>query len=208
MRIKTVYVSPMSENCYVVESDKAVVFIDPGAFTREIREMAEGVGNREALILITHFHFDHILGVEPLSRMLGCRVAIGAFDAAGLTDDSLNLCRMVGLGPNLKGADILLSDGDEISCGDLEFKVMHTPGHTAGSVCYLIEDALFSGDTLFSYDVGRTDFPTGSSEKLAASMLKLEKLEDATRVFSGHGEATTIGREKQNNTFLRRACGI
>ncbi len=208
MRIKTVCIPLMSENCHVIESEKAVVFVDPGIFTDEIRQVADSVGDKEALILLTHFHFDHILGIESLSAMLGCKVAIGEGDAVGLTDDNFNLCAMAGFRSNVKSADILLCDGDKISCGDLEFEVIHTPGHTAGSVCYRIEDALFSGDTLFSYDVGRTDFPTGSEEALERSMKKLCKLDDNTRVFSGHGETTTIGQEKCRNMFLRRACGI
>ena len=137
--------------------------------------------------------------------MLGAKIAIGEQEADALLDDDITLCTRFHLPEKKRKADITLADGEEYTVGDITFKVLHTPGHTEGSCCYLFGDVLVSGDTLFEQNVGRTDLKAGDPEKMRNSLARLSKLPDNTRVLSGHGGATTIGQEKQNNVYMKRA---
>ena len=137
-----------------------------------------------------------------LKTKTGVKIAIGEKENFALSDESYNLANLFGANIKPFSADILLEDNCELNVGDLTFKVLHTPGHTVGSVSYLAEDVLFSGDTLFYMSVGRTDFPGGDFSVLRKSIDRLFELDGETTVLSGHGEATTIAFEKQNNPFL------
>ena len=153
--------------------------------------------------MLTHCHFDHIGGAEQLRNNTGVKIAIGELENEFLSDPSVNLSGLLGEPVKPFSADLLLKDGEEVSVGDLKFKVIHTPGHTSGSVSYLFGDILFSGDTVFNCSIGRTDFPTGDYFVLSSSIKKLYELDGDIRVFSGHGEATTIEYEKMYNPFVR-----
>ncbi|MCB8818014.1 MBL fold metallo-hydrolase [Desulfosporosinus shakirovi] len=196
----------MGANCYLfycAETKKAVV-IDPGADGKRIYRWVMEKGLKVDYILITHGHVDHIGAVDELRELLGdVLVGIHADDAGMLTDDRKNLSSYVGSRLVLKKADILLQDGQELMIGKERIKVIATPGHSPGGVCFLCSEGLFSGDTLFAGSIGRTDFPGGSMNQLLEGVKKkLLILPEDTRVFPGHGEETSIGEEKRDNPFL------
>ena len=155
-------------------------------------------------ILLTHGHFDHIASVGKLRELYPeAKIYIHALDADKLTDAEKNLSTWQGRVITAPAADVLLKDGDGILLGEETLRVLHTPGHTAGSVCYSVPCRLFSGDTLFSMSVGRWDFPDGDGAALIAGIHeKLMVLPDQTQVFPGHGPATSIGNERLGNPYL------
>ncbi|KGK91609.1 beta-lactamase [Desulfosporosinus sp. HMP52] len=196
----------MGANCYLfscAESKNAVV-IDPGADGKRIYRWILEKGLKVEYILLTHGHIDHIGAVDELRELLGdVKVGIHEGDAGMLTDGKKNLSSYFGPGLALQKADLLLSDGQELMIGKEQLKVIATPGHSPGSVCFLCSDGLISGDTLFAGSIGRTDFPGGSMDQLLSGVKnKLLLLPENTRVFPGHGEETSIGEEKRDNPFL------
>lgn len=199
-------VGAMGANCYLFscsETKKAVI-IDPGADGKRIYRWVLEKGLKVEYILITHGHVDHIGAVDDLRELLGdVLVGIHVDDAEMLTDARKNLSSYVGQGIALKKADLLLQDGQELVIGQERIKVISTPGHSPGGVCFLCSEGLFSGDTLFAGSIGRTDFPGGSMNQLLDGVKKkLLILPENTRVFPGHGEETSIGEEKRSNPFL------
>jgi len=196
----------MGANCYLyacMESKKAAI-IDPGADGKRIYRWALEKGLKVDYILLTHGHVDHIAAVDELRALLGgVSVGIHAGDAEMLTDAKKNLSGYIGTPIVLQSADFLLQDGQEITIGKQVLKVISTPGHSPGCVCFLSTEGLFSGDTLFAGSIGRTDFPGGSLDQLLKGVReKLLILPDETRVFPGHGEETSIGEEKRDNPYL------
>ena len=203
MKIKRLPLESISINCYLISTEKAAIVIDPGFYSSEVEEFLKDNASPKKLILLTHCHFDHIGDADRLRSATNTKIAIGEFDNNSLSDPNKNLCNLFGADLKPFSADITLIDGEIVSVGDIEIKVIHTPGHTLGGVCYLIDDILFSGDTLFSGSIGRTDFPDGDFAILKNSVNKLYQLPESTKVYSGHGEATTIGYEKKYNPFIR-----
>ena len=203
MEIKPIPLKYFGTNCYLVFTEKTAIVIDPGCYDGRVEEYLQNAKEKERIILLTHCHFDHIADAERLSKATDTKIAIGAMDNDGLSDPNINLCNLFGADVKPFSADILLQDGEVLTVGDTEIKVINTPGHTVGGVCYLIGDNLFSGDTLFKLSIGRTDFPNGSFKTLETSVKKIYNLPDDTKVYSGHGEPTSIGFEKKNNPFVR-----
>ena len=203
MEIKTVHLGFINENCYLVSSDNAAIVIDPGYCSDEITAFLKDNSSKERLIMLTHCHFDHIGAAKKLSETAGVKIAIGRLDADGLSNPSYNLSSTFRTHLEPFNADILLEDGNIVTVGDLKIKVILTPGHTKGSVCYLIGNNLFSGDTLFYESFGRTDFPGGSEEEMINSFYKLiTKLDKTVKVFPGHDDPTTIEHEAEFNPLL------
>lgn len=197
----------MGANCYLVSCDQTgkAVLIDPGAGSRMILNWLNKHNLDIRYILLTHGHCDHIGAVEELRRELGLQVAIHKDDADMLLDPAKNLSLYLGKSVKLSPAEILLEDNQELTVGNTTVKVLHTPGHTPGSICLLTEEGLISGDTLFNGSVGRTDFPGGNMKVLIDSISrKLLPLDDNTPVYPGHESKTTIGRERKYNPFI---CG-
>ena len=198
---------PLMTNCYFVrdtETGDAVV-VDPGGFSPALVRQAELVGKENVKgILLTHCHFDHIMGVAQLKRLTGAPIYLPEEEAGAPADASLNLMGMLP-GEQLRpfAADVLVRGEGPLSIGSLRFQVLHTPGHTAGSRCYLIGRDLLSGDTLFQYSVGRTDFPTGNGATLLASVRRLAALPGDYQVYPGHGDATTLEAERRYNPYLQ-----
>lgn len=208
-RIKTCVLGTVSTNCYIVSRDGKAVIIDPADDFSYLQVSCEELGARPCAVLLTHGHFDHILAAKSLRDEFQIPVYCGAQEKALLEDPSLNLSKNFGLSYEIT-PDHLCSDDEEIQLLDRTWKVITTPGHTAGSVSYLVkeEEVLFSGDTLFEGTFGRTDLPTSSTAAIVDSITKkLFALPDDTMVYPGHGNPTTIGREKQDNpvtNYVRR----
>ena len=202
MILKKLIVGPFASNCYIVgfESDNEGMIIDPGASAKQILSTVKELGLNIRLIVLTHGHMDHIGAVKGVKEATGAEVAIHTDDAKFLRRLSLSTIYNFSF-PSTP--DRLLGDGDSIDVGDLHFTVLHTPGHSPGGICLLGHGVLFSGDTLFNYGIGRTDFPGASHNQLMNSIYtKLMTLPDDTVVYPGHGSDTTIGTERRTNPFL------
>ena len=202
MEIKTLHLGLIKTNCYLLSTGKAAVVIDPGFDRPSTLDFLNENADKERLILLTHAHFDHIGGAEILREKTGAKIGIGELAADGLNDTKLNLSAMFHAHISPFKPDFTYKNGDIIRVGDIELHVISTPGHTVGGVSYLVGDCLFSGDTLFQNSIGRTDFPGGDLRVLQHSLKKLMSLPPDTAVYPGHGDATTIAREKENNMFV------
>ncbi len=194
----------MGTNCYIVwDENKNGVIIDPGFIDSRIKTIIDENDLIIHYILLTHGHFDHIGAVEKLKKETGAQVLIHENDKACLTDPKRNLSYLAGLDLSGQEADGFLVDEEILQVGNLSFKIIHTPGHSKGGVCFLINKHLFSGDTLFNSSIGRTDFfDSDMNELIAAIRHKLFVLPDDILVYPGHGENTMIGYEKKHNPYL------
>lgn len=202
MEIKVITLGHIQVNCYLVSTEKAALVVDPGFESKIVEDFLIQNCDKERLILLTHAHFDHIGGAVALRDITDTDIAIGEKENFALSDSAFNLSDRFHAHIEPFSADILLRDLEEITVGDIKIKTIFTPGHTVGGVSYLVDDVLFSGDTLFNLSIGRTDFPGGNFEVLKNSVNKLFMLDGKTTVLAGHGEATTIAFEKENNPFL------
>lgn len=200
MTVYKLYPLGFAANTYLLTADgKTAVAIDP-AQPRVLHEAAKR-GLTVKYALFTHGHFDHIGGAAALQRS-GAKI--------GCPERECELALHRNLGREMGGeevppfsVDFTLRDGQQIELCGVSFRVVATPGHTAGGVCYLAEDALFTGDTLFQGSVGRSDLPTGDGAQLERSVKKLYALEGDYRVFPGHGEDTALEYERKYNAFIR-----
>ncbi|MGN0675297.1 MAG: MBL fold metallo-hydrolase [Oscillospiraceae bacterium] len=197
-------------NCYIVvtEAKNAVMIDAPWGAERLLAEI-EKQGAKLKKILLTHGHCDHIESLAEIAEKTGAEVYIHTLDEPKLTDPYTNLSEFFAayLDESAKPYDKAhcVSDGDVITQDELSFTVMHTPGHTSGSVCYIADDVIFSGDTLFKNSIGRTDMPDGNYKALSESLKKLESFKgehDDYRLLSGHGDDSTLNCEKRSNPFL------
>jgi len=209
MIVKMLVVGPLASNCYIVGSSatKQGMIIDPGAEAETILGTVQQMGLSIALIVVTHAHIDHIDALRAVKERTNAPFAIHEAEKKSLsTAPPMNIVASLGLSP-FKSApqpDRLLKDGDHIDVGDLHFEVLHTPGHSPGGICLSGHGVVFSGDTLFNFGIGRTDFAGGSYERLMKSICeKLMVLPDETIVYPGHGPSTTIGDERRGNPFLQ-----
>ncbi len=211
--VQTNVIGMVGTNCYLVyDADKSgAVLIDPAENAALLLNQCRELGLTPEAILLTHGHFDHIGAVSELLRAFPVPVYAGRQEQPLLSDPQLNLSAAYGRPMTVKEPR-LLEDGQEITLLGRQWKVIATPGHTAGSVCYYVEQerTLFSGDTLFCESYGRTDFPTGSGKLLTASVTgRLFALPEGTVVYPGHEAATTIGHEKRYNPLApRRPAGF
>lgn len=188
-------------NCYIIldEISKEIIVIDPAGDVDKIEEMINILGGKLKYIYLTHCHGDHIMGVTELKNRCGGKILIHREDSEGLNDAKINLTPYIIEKVIELEADSRIDGEDLIHLGNLEFKVIHTPGHTKGGTCLYCEKekCLFSGDTLFRGTWGRTDVPTGSLEDIMNSITnKLMKLPDETICYPGHGLSTKIRDEK------------
>ena len=200
MIIKRLEVPPIGTNCYLLEDNdaKLAAVIDPGGAPEAILGRAEGDGVTVVSVLLTHGHYDHAGAVQALRAALpGIKVYLHPADAA-LTGDEM----MPGIGETLP-----YNDGDTVPVGNLTVQVLHTPGHTPGGVCLLVEDTIFAGDTLFQGSMGRTDLPGGDYDQIMASLRRLNDLPGNYQVLPGHMGPTTLNRERTDNYYMREASG-
>ncbi len=203
MEIKKLTLGHIAVNCYLLGDESSAVVIDPGFEAEEAVNFLKNSQNKERLIILTHAHYDHIGFALELSRKTNTKIAIGKFDNDALKNSYVNLAVMFHTELEPFSADMLLKEGDILTVGNIELKVLHTPGHTVGSISLLACDVLFSGDTLFKESIGRTDFLGGSFGEIEKSVKRLYTLPESTVVMCGHGEDTAIGYEKNHNPYIR-----
>lgn len=193
--VESMILGDLDTNCYLVwgQNSESCVIIDPAASPERILNRAAQLGKTVQAILLTHGHFDHVGGVKAVAEKTGCAVYLCTQDLTlppRLTDGPLYYTQPYG-------------EGDIVQAANLTFQVLHTPGHTAGSVCLITEDALFSGDTLFAGTCGRTDIPGSSPVAMARSLARLGALPGDYTVYPGHGRSSTLSYERQTNPYLR-----
>jgi glyoxylase-like metal-dependent hydrolase (beta-lactamase superfamily II) len=202
----TLPTGPLDVNCYIVGCEKTgkAAVIDPGGHADAIRERLKKHGLELAVVINTHGHFDHIGGNADLLADSGAELMIHPADRF-LLDNVSDHARAFGLTAAPSPAPSReLNDGDVISVGELTLKVIHTPGHSPGGICLLVGDYLIVGDSVFAGSIGRTDLPGGNYDQLISSIKsRLLTLPDDTRIFPGHGPASTIGDEKLYNPYLQ-----
>ena len=201
MQVKVLQVGPIGTNCYLLEDEKAHVaaVIDPGDEAGRILQVIKDDGVDVKYILLTHGHYDHTTAVPELHQALPqAEIYIHKADANGAGS---RLFPLAGQIPDLKFYD----EGDVLTLGELTIQVLHTPGHSKGSVTLKVGDVLFCGDTLFAGSCGRTDLAGGSYEEIMASLKKLGELPGDYHVCPGHDVTSTLERERRSNPFLREA---
>ena len=206
MKMITFVAGPIDANNYLLwdEASKEAVLIDCSEYKEEIIEAVRENNLNVKYILLTHGHFDHVLGVNEMKEALNCKVGVNKGDVTML--DNINEFAKFFAFPHVEPPkyDFLVDDGEELHFGNEKIKVIYTPGHTEGGVCYLVDGKLFCGDTLFRNSYGRTDLFGGDFDKIHHSLLDIIfKLNDEIRVYPGHGPASTIGYEKVHNEINR-----
>lgn len=205
MILKQYIAGPIDANNYLVadEKSKEAVLIDCSEHVQKILDDVKELGLKVKYILLTHGHFDHVMGVNSMKKELGAEVLINQKDEKQL-EMTQTILKTFGIFVEKNPEyDKYIDKNTELKIGEIPIKIFETPGHTEGGLCYLIDGKLFSGDTLFRNYVGRTDLPGGNYAKLENSIKNvLYKLPDETEVFPGHNEMTTIGYEKKHNEIV------
>lgn len=202
----TVYTLPLGDyqtNCYIVcaAESKTCAVIDPGYFPERILSFLADKGLGLDAILLTHGHFDHVGAVKALVEATGCRLWMKESDYTQRSNPQNDFLYPI---HDCDFCEVsFCEEGEKISAGGAVFTVMETPGHTWGSVCYLCEDAIFSGDTLFAGSCGRTDLPGGDYGTIVLSLERLAELQGDYTVYPGHGSATTLAQERMYNPYMR-----
>jgi len=205
MRIEGIVVGCIETNCWLVDDGQGgpLLVIDPGS---EPKLVLEAIGGREvSSIVLTHGHFDHAGAVGDVISATGAPFAIHVDDAKNVVSSLTNGGEEFAMPVSTPAPDILLHEGDHVRAGSLDFVVIHVPGHTPGGIALYADGHLFSGDTLFSGSVGRTDLPGGDGAAIKTSIARLAALPPETQVHPGHGPQTTISRELRVNPFFPRA---
>jgi glyoxylase-like metal-dependent hydrolase (beta-lactamase superfamily II) len=206
MIIENIVVGSYMVNCYLTgDSDSSeIIIIDPGFSPDQIIDTIESKGFKPVGIVLTHGHGDHIGAVEELIAKYSIPLYVHKFDDELIRGGASSFTKMMFGREIILNADKYLEEGDIVTVGKMQYKVLHTPGHTPGGICLVCEDAIFSGDTLFRGSIGRTDFPGGSYEQIINSIkTKILQYPDDTKVYPGHNTSSTIGYEKKNNPFLK-----
>ena len=206
MILKTLPVGTLGTNCYILGCEKthAGVIIDPGGEAPRIIDEAAADRLEIQYIINTHAHIDHIQANEELRKTFSCPLCIHEKDEESYGNPDLNLSSPVLCSPiTFPPADKKLREGDKIEIGELSLSILHTPGHTPGSISIIVEKDVFTGDALFAGGIGRTDLPGGDYDLLMKSIReKLLTLPDDFLIHPGHGPSSTIGTEKKGNPWL------
>ncbi|MDD2372903.1 MAG: MBL fold metallo-hydrolase [Syntrophomonadaceae bacterium] len=206
MILRGLEIGSIGVNCYIIgcEETKEAAVIDPGGNPQAIKKLLDEEGLTAIYIINTHGHIDHIGGNRELKELTGAKIIIHQKDAKMLTNAVANFSFLMGSKVTSPAADQFIKEGDTIKIGNtVELEVLEVPGHSPGSVALKIDNIIFAGDALFYGSIGRTDFPGGSYNELISNIKqKLLCYDDDTVVYPGHGPATSIGFERQNNPFL------
>lgn len=206
MTLRTLCLGELDTNCYIVWDDnRTAMIVDPADEAEKILALIEAERLSVGAVVLTHAHFDHMLAAQEVCVATGAPLCVGARDADALFDPIRNLSGVFQMCPPMCwAADRTLSGGDVLTIGELSFTVLETPGHTPGCICLMGDGVLFAGDTLFRDSIGRVDFPGSDVSAMLVSLRQLVKLPADLAVYSGHGPATTIGREVERNPYLQR----
>jgi len=206
-KIHTIVVGALQTNCYILQSNHGAIIIDPGDEPERIVRFLNDIKVEPSQIIATHTHFDHVLGVDSIRAKLNVPFLIHRDDLSMLESMQNRVHQFMGFDvPPPPKVDRYLKDGDLLNVGDETIRVLHTPGHSPGSISLSGDGYVFTGDALFNQSIGRTDLPGGDLKTLINSIReRLFKLDDATTVYPGHGPETTIGDEKLANPFVGKA---
>jgi hydroxyacylglutathione hydrolase len=207
-KIHTLVVGRLQTNCYVLQSESTAFIVDPGDEPERILRFLNDIAVSPTKIIATHSHFDHVLGVEAIQRGLNIPFLIHRDDLSLLQSMQSRVRQFMGFEVSSPPkVDRFLKDGDTLNLGGEIVKVVHTPGHSPGSISLSGQGFVLTGDALFNQSIGRTDLPGGDLETLVHSIKeRLFKLDDQTVVYPGHGPETTIGDEKLANPFVGKAA--
>lgn len=206
LELQQCVLGPVYTNCYIAKNKETgeALIIDPADSPSKIELKVNAMGARPVTVLLTHGHFDHIMGVEAVREKYQIPVYACRQEEEMLREPSVNMTDQMGKSCSIR-PDVFLDDLQVFEAAGFSIQMIHTPGHTKGSCCYYLkeEGVLFSGDTLFCGSVGRTDFPGGSASQIRDSLHRLlAALPDDTSVYPGHDTSTTIGYEKRYNPFV------
>jgi hydroxyacylglutathione hydrolase len=197
--VETIPVGLLETNCYLVLAGNSLVIIDPGSDPEVILQACGS--RRVSHVLLTHGHFDHVTAVDAIRKKKKCPVILHKKDIC-LYDNARETAAMFGCSSDILDPPDVVWDREEDLALPEPFRVMHTPGHSPGGVCYIAYNYLFSGDTLFAGSIGRTDLQGSSTRDMEASLKKILLLPDDLKVCPGHGPSTTLRKEKETNPFL------
>ena len=203
-KLHTLVVGRLQTNCYILQSDSTALIIDPGDEPERIVRFLDDIAVRPSKIIATHTHFDHVLGVNAIRAKLNIPFLIHRDDLSMLESMQSRVRQFMGFSvPPPPKVDQFLADGESITIGHDTVKVLHTPGHSPGSISLAGRDYVLTGDALFNQSIGRTDLPGGDLTTLVRSITdRLFSLDDETIVYPGHGPETSIGDEKLTNPFV------
>ena len=209
-KIHRIVVGDLRTNCYILQSNNAAIIIDPGAEPERIVRFIRDIKVKPSQIIVTHTHFDHVLGVDVVRAKLDIPFLIHHDDLSMLESMQSRVHQFMGFEvPPPPRVDSYLKDRDVLTVGDETVQVLHTPGHSPGSISISGRGYVFTGDALFNQSIGRTDLPGGDLKTLIHSIRdRLFKLKDETIVYPGHGPETTIGDEKLANPFVGKAVKL
>lgn len=205
INIKCFVIGLIGTNCYLIEDEAtgALAVIDPADHSDALLQEIDAHGGKLDYILLTHGHYDHISGAAELCDRYHPTVCASEKELMLIGEPSYNLSKNHGLTIAPFSVDRPLKDGESILLGESEIRFILTPGHTMGSGCYIVDDSIFSGDTLFCTSVGRTDFPTSSMHDMMQSVIRLKNLDGNYDVYPGHDIFTTLDRERKYNPFMQ-----
>jgi glyoxylase-like metal-dependent hydrolase (beta-lactamase superfamily II) len=205
IKVKKIISGSLEENCYAVydsESLRAAI-IDPGEDGKKVIFEMQKDKLKPELLINTHGHYDHVLSDDQVRFEFKIPLAIHEYEAQMLAGDYGNSSGSISFTVNVREPEILLKDNQKVELSFTTFKVMHTPGHTKGSICLLFHGFLITGDTLFAGTIGRTDFGGGSYEEILSSLFKIKKLKPPLVIYPGHGSNTTLTNEIRHNPYLK-----
>lgn len=206
--IQTLVVGQLQTNCYIIKSGDDAIVVDPGDEPERILRFIKDIDTKPTRIIATHTHFDHVLGVNGVRKATKARFLIHPDDLPMLQSMQLRVRQIMGFEvPPPPKVDSYVQDGDSLKVGDETIRVLHTPGHSPGSVSLYGKGYVLTGDALFNQSIGRTDLPGGDLKTLIHSIReRLFKLDDKTIVYPGHGSDTTVGDEKLANPFVGKTA--
>jgi hydroxyacylglutathione hydrolase len=208
VEVHTLVVGALQTNCYILSAQGESIIIDPGDEGERILRLINDLGTRPTRIIATHTHFDHVLAVSTIRKKLNVPFLIHRDDLPLLESMQSRVRQFMGFEvPPPPSVDGFLKDGQILTLGNEKIRVLHTPGHSPGSLSISTDETVFTGDALFNQSIGRTDLPGGDLKTLLRSIReKLFKLDDETAVYPGHGPETTIGDEKLANPFVGKTA--